>query len=226
MPGPCTQLASKTTFDDFAGADDESLVKAAKLGSQAAFGLLAQRHRQLIRSVALRATRNPEDADDVVQQVFLNALLHLQNFQGRSSFSTWLVRVTINESCTARRRTKKFNEVFPEDLNLLGSTEGIAEIKDARPNPEEQCSRQEWGQLLLSAMDELKPRMRTALRICDIDEYSTRETALILGITVGAVKTRLSRARKTLREKLKGLTGREAASSTPGNHRNPSGRSI
>lgn len=208
MSGPSTQLASLPTLHDFASADDESLVKAAKRGSRAAFGLLAQRHRQLIRSVALRATRNPEDADDVVQQVFLNALLHLEDFEGRSSFSTWLVRITINEAYTVGRRRKKSNEVFLEEVNVLDGTERIAEIEDLQPNPEEQCSRQEWAQLLLSAIDELKPLMRVALRICDLDEYSTRETALILGITVSAVKTRLSRARKTLREKLQHLTGR------------------
>jgi RNA polymerase sigma-70 factor (ECF subfamily) len=201
--------------DELTRADDGSLVKAAKNGDRVAFGLLAQRHQRLIQSVALRVTRNAEDAEDAVQQALLKAMAHLQKFEERSRFSTWLVRITVNESLMLRRKVRQFHEVSISDGNLTECPEFIPDIVDIRPTQEDICSQQERRQLLYSAMRELKPWVRSALRICDLDEHSTQETALILGITVSAVKSRLSRGRRTLRKKLKSHVGPQPVRNYP-----------
>jgi len=201
--------------DELTGVDDESLVKAAKNGDRVAFGLLAQRHRRLIQSVALRVTRNAEDAEDAVQQALLKAMAHLHRFEERSRFSTWLVRITVNESLMLRRKVKQFHEVSISDRNLRDDPEFIPEIADIGPTQEDIFSQQERRQMLYSAMRELKPWVRAALRICDLDEHSTQETALILGVTVSAVKSRLSRGRRKLRKKLKSHVGSQPVRKCP-----------
>lgn len=189
--------------DCFAAARDDLLVRESKLGNSAAFGLLVQRYRKLIYSVALRSTQSHEDAEDVVQQTLLNALVHIQQFEERSSFSTWLVRIAINESAMVRRRSRRAAEVSIDDVGSDGATEALPAIEDMKPGPEEECARREWQGMLWAAINELKPWMQAALRLCDIDEYSTREAALALGISVSAVKARLSRARKRLRDRFR-----------------------
>jgi RNA polymerase sigma-70 factor, ECF subfamily len=182
--------------------NDSSLVDAAKQGDRVAFEILVERHERAIFFRALRVTGNHEDAEDVVQQSFQKAFVHLKDFEGRSSFGTWLTRIALNEALMLRRKCWKWREVPMEEPSAGEETSCVVEIADSGPDPEHRYSQQEWRRLLFAAINELKPGMRSALHSCDLDERSIGETARILGLSAGAVKSRINRARKVLRNKL------------------------
>src|ERR1700687_607653 len=108
-------LAGNVSFNDPAG--DQALVATAKMGDQEAFETLVKRHRQRIFAIALRYTRVREDAEDVVQQTFQKTFVRLSSFAGRSTFSTWLTRIAINEALMCLRRARARREVSIDDLN-------------------------------------------------------------------------------------------------------------
>ncbi|HEX4003327.1 MAG TPA: sigma-70 family RNA polymerase sigma factor [Candidatus Acidoferrales bacterium] len=190
---PCTDLPETT---------DAALVAAAKSGDRSAFDALVSRHQRRILFAALRITRNREDAEDVVQQSFQNAFIHLPEFEGRSSFSTWLTRIAFNEALMLKRSSRKSREVSLDESHPDDETKAVMEIADAGPTPESGFSRHEQSRLLLSAMNSLKPGIRSAIEVCDLDEKSARETAMALGLSVSAVKSRVNRGRRALRDKL------------------------
>src|SRR5258708_32766951 len=96
---------------------EEVLVSAAKNGNQRAFEVLVERHQQRMLAFARRYTRVREDAEDVVQQTFQKAFIHLSQFQGKSSFSTWLTRIAINEALMLVRRSHALREIPADDSN-------------------------------------------------------------------------------------------------------------
>ena len=184
------------------GADDV-LVSAAKNGNQRAFELLVERHQQRMLTFVRRYTRVREDAEDVVQQTFQKAFVHLNKFQGKSSFSTWLTRIAINEALMLVRRGRALREVYMDDAD---DAEGIAaslEIPDSRQDPEASCLQQERARVLLSALKDLTPRMRRALELRELAELSTEQTAEQMGLSVGGVKARIFHGRRKLRERLR-----------------------
>lgn len=193
----------ETDCNDLRVKDDASLVASAKTGDRAAFELLVERHERTVFFTALRITGNREDAQDIVQQSLQKAFVHLREFEGRSSFSTWLTRIALNEALMLKRSSRRSREVPLDDSDPTSETQVALETPDARPNPESSYSQCERKRLLLSAMNDLKPGMRRALLICDLDERSTKETAEILGLSVSAVKSRVNRGRRALRDRLK-----------------------
>jgi RNA polymerase sigma-70 factor (ECF subfamily) len=192
----------KTAFTTTINKDsDGALVSAAKRGNTRAFEELVLRHQQRVLAVAQRITNNREDAEDVAQECFHKAFLHLGSFQEKSRFSTWLTRIAMNEAFMLLRRRKGFLEVLPEsaDDGMEPSSEAFV---DQSPNPEESCSQGERKQLLTVAINRLGPTMRTAIWLRDIEERSIRETAQILGTSMGAVKARVFQGRRKLRRSL------------------------
>ena len=202
MLGEAVSEAGRGTGNSSMHVDDSSLVEAAKRGDGAAFETLYKRHERAILSRALRITGNHEDSEDVVQLSFEKAFIHLNTFEGRSSFSTWLTRIALNEALMLRRKWRKAREVSIDERPDTEEDSVIGEIPDSRPNPERRYFEQECCDLMLMAIDELRPGMRAALQIFDLNERSLNETAQILGLTTVAVKSRLNRARKIVREKL------------------------
>ena len=186
--------------------DEFVLVAAAKNGDAQAFEVLVARHRRRILAVALRYSRVRQDAEDIMQQSFQKAFLHLQQFEGRSSFSTWLTRVAINEAQMLQRKSG-MREVSIDDLNENAETVTPLEIRDSAPDPEADYSQREWRRLLSNAMNELPHRTRRAIELRDLDERSTEETARIMGISVAAVKGRIFQGRKKLRKRLERFVG-------------------
>jgi RNA polymerase sigma-70 factor (ECF subfamily) len=178
------------------------LVAAAKNGNRKAFEILVTRHEQRIFFVARRITRRREDAEDVVQQTFQKAFTHLRTFEGRSAFSTWLTRIAITEALMFLRRSRGFREVLIEDLNGNEETTSVLEVPDSRPDPEAIYSQREWVEMLSLAMNELPYGTRRAVQLRELDERSSDETARILGISVGALKSRMFHGRRRLRERL------------------------
>jgi RNA polymerase sigma-70 factor, ECF subfamily len=184
-------------------AGDEQLVAAAKGGDELAFETIVKRHRQRIFALALRYTRSREDAEDIVQQTFQRAFIHLQGFEGRSSFSTWLTSIVINQALMLLRRRKALHEVPIDDPSNDEGTSPAFEIADASPNPESSYLEQEEARVLAEAIEQLIPAMRTAVELTELRELSMLQAARHLGISIGAVKSRAFHARRKLGEALR-----------------------
>src|SRR5215470_3162166 len=120
----------------FDPADDQTLVLAAQSGNEQAFEILATRYRKKILDAALRYARVPQDAEDIVQQAFQKAFIHLNSFEGKSSFRTWLTRIAINEALMSLRKSRAFREVRFDDTSDEESGAAPVEISDSRPDPE------------------------------------------------------------------------------------------
>jgi RNA polymerase sigma-70 factor, ECF subfamily len=181
---------------------DEALVSAAKNGNQRAFEVLVERHQQRMLGFARRYTRVREDAEDVVQQTFQKAFTRLNQFQGKSSFSTWLTRIAINESLMLLRHGHALREVSVDDHSEAKGNAALLEMPDSSPDPEASYLRRERAEILSEMLGNLRPGMRTAIELRELAELSTEETARRMGVSVAAVKARLFHARKKLQEKL------------------------
>jgi RNA polymerase sigma-70 factor (ECF subfamily) len=186
---------------------DMTLVAAAKNENRLAFEILAERHARKIFFAARRMTRTREDAEDVVQQSFQKAFVHLHQFEGKSSFSTWLTRIAINEALILLRKSRGLREVLINDSTEGEEAQFALEIPDSGPSPEDSYSQREWQRILFSALNELPHGTRRAIQLRELDERSTEETARIMGISAGAVKARVFHGRRKLRERLKRYLG-------------------
>jgi RNA polymerase sigma-70 factor (ECF subfamily) len=185
-------------------AAEQMLVVSAKNGDEQAFETLFKRHRQKILRVVLRYAHVREDAEDIVQQSFQKAFVYLHKFEGKSSFSTWLTRIAINEALMLLRRGRTLRVIPVDDSHDQGGAGSAMEIPDASPDPETSYLRQERVQILSETLGNLRPGMREAIEFRELAELSTEETARRMGVSVAAVKGRLFHARKKLRERLGG----------------------
>lgn len=181
---------------------EESLVAAARSGQPAAFGELCERNAKKIFRVARKITRNREDAQDAVQDSFLNAFVHLNDFDGRSRFSTWLTRIAINSALAKLRKNRRVREVPMEEPNATADFETHYETRDTAPNPEESYSQLERKEVVSAAIGGLQPGPRRVVELRKLQELSARETAQILAVSTTAVKSRMFHARAALREML------------------------
>jgi RNA polymerase sigma-70 factor, ECF subfamily len=188
-------------------AGDRELVAAAKDGDELAFETIVKRHRQRIFGLALRYTRSQEDAEDVVQQTFQRAFIHLLGFEGRSSFSTWLSSIAVNHALMLLRKRRALRELPIDDSSSDEGTRPTFEIADASPDPEASYLKAERARLLCAAVEELSPGMLRAVELQELGELTIRETAQRMGLSVSAVKARLFRARKSLAKSLRCHTG-------------------
>ena len=161
-----------------------------------------RRYQGKIFRLAQHITQNREDAEDVLQETFLKAYEHLDQFQGNSKFYTWIVRIAVNQALMKLRRRKNDKSVSLDETIDTGEDTIVREIAAWDENPEERLSREEIGGILDSAVESLETPYRSVFVLRDIEELSTEETAEALGLSVPAVKSRLLRARLQLREKL------------------------
>jgi RNA polymerase sigma-70 factor (ECF subfamily) len=181
---------------------DVALVERAKAGDQAAFETLVKQYERQIFRTALHITQNREDAEDITQDVFVKAFTKLDQFQGNSKFSTWLVRIAVNESLM-RLRKRKTSKTVSMDQDVETDEGSIPrDFAEWRPNPEQNFSQSELAEILRKTIAGLPPGFRTVFTLRDIENLSTEETAEALGLSVPAVKSRLLRARLQLRERL------------------------
>jgi RNA polymerase sigma-70 factor (ECF subfamily) len=190
MPTSCTTSTNKLS--------DEELVAATKSGDAQAFEQLVLRHRLRVLAVAQRITNSREDAEDVSQESFHKAFLHLDAFQEKARFSTWLTRIAMNEAFMLLRRRRGVVEVLPEspDDDMKSTSEAFV---DRGPNPEESCWQRERTELLTEAINRLGPKIRSTILLRHIEERSAEETARILGTSIAAVKARVFQGRRKLR---------------------------
>lgn len=185
-----------------AGADETVLLAQAREGDTRAFSELVRRYESKIFRLAQHITQNREDAEDVLQETFLKAYQHLDQFQGNSKFYTWVVRIAVNQALMKLRRRKTDKSVSLDETIDTGEDTIVREIAAWDENPEQRFSREEMGQILESAIESLEPPYRSVFALRDIEGLSTEETADALGLSVPAVKSRLLRARLQLRERL------------------------
>jgi RNA polymerase sigma-70 factor, ECF subfamily len=183
-------------------ATDDLLIVAAQSGNGPAFVELSRRHSKRIQLQVYRILGNWEDAEDVLQDSLLKALKHLGQFRGACRFSTWLTRIAINSALMVmRKRRVRLETSYDRNADSTETVESC-EFPDLSPSPERLCADREAEELLRSAILQLPRCCRTVAELYHAKECSTNEIAQALGISVSAAKSRLSRARATLRASL------------------------
>jgi RNA polymerase sigma-70 factor (ECF subfamily) len=193
--------------------DDFDLVQASRNGDVAAFEQLVKRYDRTLLRIAQSITHNREDSQDAVQEAFLRAYQHLSDFRGDSQFSTWLIRITVNQSLMKLRKQRRIKEEsLDEDF---GTDEDVLprEVIDWAPDPEQLYRTSELRRILIKTIEELPPILRTVFVLQDLEGLSTDQTADALNLSQSAVKSRLWRARLQLRERLNKYFGKPAESS-------------
>ena len=183
---------------DLRAWSEKQLISAAKGGERAPFGELCERHMKQVFGVTRRIMPNREDAEDAVQDCFLNAFVHLKDFDERSRFATWLTRIAINAALMKLRKKRGAREVPMDEPNPSFEPVAQREFRDGAPDPEESCSARELRRIVKSAISSLRPRARRVVELHQLQEHSLRETAQILGISTAAVKARMFHARVVL----------------------------
>lgn len=180
----------------------EFSLTALRAGDRHEFARLVDAYSGPIYHLGLRMLGNPQDAEDMLQNTFLNALAHISEFEGRSSLSTWLYRIAVNEALTILRRRKP--EVNLEDSEAGDSEENPVPLRfvDWSGFPEEQLLSEEGRQVIERAIEALPTNLRAVFILRDVEGLSIKETAEALDLTEANVKVRLLRARLRLREQL------------------------
>jgi len=189
-------------------ANELVLVDAARAGNSDAFASLVSPYNQNVYRLAVNITHNHEDAEDVRQEALIKAYSNLGRFRGGSRFYTWLVRIALNEALMKLRKRRPGRQVSLDEL-IEADDRNVTrrESLDWRNNPEQRYARSELRRTLREAIEGLDARARAVLVLRDVENFSTRETSEMLGLSVTTVKTRLRRARMSLRERLRGVVG-------------------
>jgi RNA polymerase sigma-70 factor (ECF subfamily) len=180
---------------------DEEVVAQVVSGRTALFEVLMRRHNERVYRVARSIVRDEQEAEDVMQQAYVNAYAHLDQFSGKARFLTWLLRIATNEALARVRRRGRY-EPFEDD----GSTEANMPGRPAA-DPEQQAVSGELRAVLASAIDGLPDGSREVFVLREVEGMSTADTAAVLDVSEDVVKTRLSRARSALRRVLEDRIG-------------------
>lgn len=180
---------------------DAQIVERVQAGDTEAYSELVKRHEKRVYRTLMGITGSREDAEDATQNAFLKAYLHLGDFQGASRFSTWLLRIAINEGLERLRRRK---QTVSLDDEHEGEEEHFKprEFRDWRENPEQTYSKGELRELVEKEVMKLPMKYRVVVMLRDLEEQTTDETATALNLQISTVKTRLLRGRLMLREAL------------------------
>jgi RNA polymerase sigma-70 factor (ECF subfamily) len=193
-----SEQSDASAVNDLRAWSEEQLIAAAKSGRRAPFGELCERHMKQVSCVTRRIIRNREDAEDAAQECFLNAFVHLKDFDGRSQFATWLTRIAINAALMKLRKNRAAREVPMDEPNPSSELVAQREFRYDAPDPEESCSLRERRRIVKSAISALRPRARNVVELFHLQEHSIRDTAQILGISTGAAKARMFHAKIAL----------------------------
>ena len=177
---------------------DEELVDRVRAGETSLYGMLVSRYHRRLYCVALRILKNDAEAEDALQDAYILALTRLEQFAGRSSFYTWMARITMNEAFTrirGRRRAQKL-------ASAVESPGNVHRLYAPVPTPEQQAFHRELDKAFEISVRALPERYRKVFSMREIEELSTTEAAVTLGITEECVKTRLHRARELLKQRM------------------------
>ena len=191
-------VVNAAVLTQWAGLSDEQIVSQVLQGQTALFEVLMRRHNERLYRAARAIVRDDREAEDVMQQAYVNAYANLRQFDGRARFSTWLTRIAVHEAIARARRRGRYE---PIDADGADGVETLM-VASSTTDPERQAFARELGALLEAAVDELPDGCREAFVLRQIQGLSTSETAEVLGVSDDVVKTRLSRAKAALRQDL------------------------
>jgi RNA polymerase sigma-70 factor, ECF subfamily len=187
---------------------DEEVVRRVKAGEGGLFELLMRRYNQRLYRVARSILRDEAEAEDVIQQAYVNAYMHLAQFADRAKFSTWLTRIAVHEALARLRRRGRLTEI--DAMSDRDNARGVLTSHDL--NPEQQAITGELRTALEASLDAIPEMYRTAFVLREVEGLSTSETAECLETSEDVVKTRLHRARALLRRELMARVGSGARS--------------
>jgi RNA polymerase sigma-70 factor, ECF subfamily len=183
---------------------DTALIARARAGSKQAFSELVGRHSAQIYGVSYRMLRNREDAEDNLQNVFIKAYRKIDQFEGKSHFSTWLVRIAINEAMMMLRKRAPEKAALQPDVDTTNATaDTVGSFPDTHADPERQYIAKE---LTSKALESLNSNLRNTFVLHKAEGWTHPELADTLGIDKDTVKSRIFRARARLRQRLQNLT--------------------
>lgn len=191
------------TLSETQSLTDAEVVDRVARGETALYELLMRRHNQRIYRVIRSVILDSAEAEDVLQEAWVRAYEHLAQFEGRSSFATWVTRIAYYEALARVKQSQRWTPVEDE----TGETMAAANRESGIETPEAQALRGELGRILQSAIDGLPFGYRTVFLLREVEQLSTIDTAESLGLSEEAVKTRLHRARALLREDLAARIG-------------------
>lgn len=177
---------------------DEELVERVRAGESSLYGILIGRYHRRLYCVALRILRNDAEAEDALQDAYVLALTRLHQFAGRSSFYTWMARITMNEAFSRIRSRQRVQRLLAE----VESPANVHRLFAPVASPEQQAFHGEIDRAFATSVRSLPDHYRTVFTLREIDEMTTAEAASSLGITEECVKTRLHRARELLQKRL------------------------
>jgi len=181
---------------------DLDLVHASKNGDVGAFEQLVKRYDRKLLRIAQGVTRNKEDSQDAVQETFLKAYQKLADFREDSKFSTWLIRITVNQSLMKLRKQRTIKEVSLDE-DFQGDSDALPlDVPDPGPDPEQLCWAAELRDIFVKTLEELRPILRTVFILRDVEGLTIDQTAKVLRVSQSAVKARLWRVRLELRDRL------------------------
>lgn len=178
---------------------DDQLLTTAQAGDQQAFVELCRRHSPMVKRRIVSIVNNNEDAEDVLQETFLRAYIHLSAFRHTCKFSTWLMSIGINTALMILRKRKTRKEGQTEFLNDESGTWQATEYLEVSPDPESLHARQQIVVLVKRGVQKLRPPLRSIIEQHYGTECSLKESAKALNLSLATVKSRLMRGRKTLR---------------------------
>jgi len=190
-------IVSAPVLEGWALLSDEQVVTRVLGGQTALFEVLMRRHNERIYRTARAILRDESEAEDVMQQAYVNAYTHLRQFDGRSKFSTWLTRIAVNEALARARRRGRYTTMDGDESSVE-----LPGAFDTTPDPERQAISRELGALVEAAVDRLPDGTREVFMLRQVEGMSTEEVADALNVSEAVVKTRLSRARSAIRREL------------------------
>jgi RNA polymerase sigma-70 factor (ECF subfamily) len=182
---------------------EDGLLSDAKSGDHLAFEELCVRYRGMLKERITRIVRNQEDAEDVLQETLLSAYRHLDTFRGTCRVSTWMMKIGINRSLMLLRKRRSLPEMISEQVSDDGQRFDSLDFQDPGLNPEQRYMADQTLHKLHTAVQHLPPRTRSLMDLYYRKERQIKDAAEILGITTATAKSRLLRARHTLRRSLK-----------------------
>ncbi len=186
--------------------NDEEVVSRVLDGDTAMFEVIMRRYNQRLYRVARAILRDDGEAEDVMQDAYVRAYQHLDQFAGRARFSTWLTRIAVHEALARRQRRARLS-----GMEVITTDNGEITMPASTPGPESQASRGETRRLLEDAILALPESYRSVLILRDVEEMTTAEAAACLELTEENLKVRLHRARALLRKELYARAGATSA---------------
>jgi RNA polymerase sigma-70 factor (ECF subfamily) len=200
-PRPATTPPAAGPRPAYADLGDAELVVLGQQSDTRAFDELVRRYRDKVYRLSFKILRHEDDASEALQDAFLSAYRGLKNFKAESTFSTWLYRIATNASLMKYRK-RRDNMVSLEQSQSKNEDAETLEIPDWSSQPVDELLTSELRQVMADSVERLPEELRTVFRLRDNDELSNAEVAEALDLTVAAVKSRLHRARLSLRDRL------------------------